>query len=251
MSNSHSKPSSSRNNSWTRLFENPRAWIVIVFVLFAIPLYFSFTSPQPKLPPVLGQIQNFNLVNQDGRKVTYADEYKGSVLLVNFIFTSCPDVCPMLSKQMEKIMTRFSTASPHVRLISISVDPTTDTPEVLRAYGEKFGARFRSWSFLTGDLMEIYDTVVNGFKVAMENPGLNPEIAAKYKQDPKSMSNDDVVYDLMDITHGEHFVLVDQIGQVRAYMKGNNNEELNAIVHTLGLLANTNPDKAPAVTSAL
>jgi protein SCO1/2 len=245
---SHKKPNHKEpKKSFSRFVEKPQAWIAIVLLLFAIPLYFSFSSPQPKLPPVLGQISNFSLVNQEGRAVSYETDFKGSVLLVNFIFTSCPDVCPLLTKQMEKVQNRLITAAPYIRLISISVDPETDTPQVLKDYGLKFGARFKSWSFLTGDLMEIYNTVVNGFKVAMEHPGLDSKAKVEFVRDPKTLKSDDITYDLLNITHGEHFVLVDQAGQIRAYMKGNNDQEINKIIHTLGLLANTNPAMASAL----
>ncbi len=195
---------------------------------------------------------DFSLVNQEGREVSWSSEYKGSVLLVNFIFTSCPDVCPLLSKQMAKIQSRLVTAAPIIRLVSITVDPATDTPDVLKVYGEKFDARFRSWSFLTGDLMQIYDTVVGGFKVAMDNPGVDPskkpavvvaDASGKVSEAPKD--KDDMTYDLMEVTHGEHFVLVDQSGQIRAYMQAHNDEQINRIVQTLGILANTNPLNAP------
>jgi protein SCO1 len=235
----------SHAKAWTQIFEKPLVWLVIVLTLFIVPLYFSFRSPQPTLPPVLGEVPNFTLVNQDGREIRYSTEFRGSVLLVNFIFTTCPDVCPLISKQMAKIQHRLITSAPIIRLVSITVDPDTDTPEVIKQYAESYGARPRSWTFLTGDLMQIYDTVVNGFKVAMDNPGISPEQRLEVVQDPQQMNSMDVSLDLMEITHGEHFVLVDQVGQIRAYMLGNNDEQLNRIVQTLGLLANTNPSKAP------
>jgi protein SCO1 len=236
---------STKKASIGALLEKPLVWIVIVLVLFATPLYFSFRSPQPKLPPVLGEIPNFKLINQDGREVSHSTEFRGSVLLVNFIFTSCPDVCPLLTKQMAKIQSRLVTAAPIIRMVSITVDPDNDTPEVLKAYGENHNARFRSWSFLTGDLMQIYDTVVGGFKVAMDNPGIAPS-----QRTPVVMPDkEEMTYDLMEVTHGEHFVLVDQIGQIRAYMLAHNDEQINQIVQTLGLLANTNPLNAPQPTA--
>ncbi len=222
-----------QKTDFTKIFENPLAWLATLLVLFAVPLYFSFKAPQPDLPPVLGQVPDFKLTNQDGREVTYTNEYKGSVLLVNFIFTSCPTVCPLLSQQMAKVQSRLQSAAPIIRLISITVDPGTDTPEVLKAYGEKYQARFRHWSFLTGDLDQIHDTVVNGFHVAAQNPiFINEDMGA------------DQNMNLMEITHGEHFVIVDQGGQIRAYMKGNNDKELNQIVQTLGLVANSAPHNA-------
>ncbi len=218
---------------FTKIFENPLAWLVTLILLFAVPLYFSFKAPQPELPPALGNIPNFELTNQDGRNISYANEYKGSVLLVNFIFTSCQTVCPLLTAQMAKIQSRLQSAAPIIRLVSITVDPETDTPEVLKKYGEKYQARFRHWSFLTGDLNQIYETVVNGFHIAADNPVFN-----------KADLDSDKSADLFEITHGEHFVIIDQQGQIRAYMQGNNDEQLNKIVQTLSLVANTKPENA-------
>lgn len=251
---------SAKKESFSIIFEKPLVWVAIVLILFAIPLYSSFTRPQPGVPPVLGEVPNFKLINQDGREITYNTEYRGSVLLVNFIFTTCPDVCPLLTKQMEKVQARMQTAAPMIRLISITVDPETDTPAVLRAYGEKYGARFRGWSFLTGDLMQIYNTVVGGFKVAMDNPKVDPsnktpvvtaDAAGKPVTATPTPNKDDMTYDLMEITHGEHFVLIDQIGQIRAYMQAHNDEQINQIVKTLGLLANTNPLRVDSQPSAV
>ena len=240
---------SEKKPSFSIIFEKPLVWIAIVLTLFAIPLYFSFTRPAPAVPPVLGHIPNFKLTNQDGRELTYNSEYRGSVLLVNFIFTTCPDVCPLLTKQMEKIQGRMQTASPIIRLISITVDPETDTPAVLKAYGEKYGARFKGWSFLTGDLMQVYDTVVGGFKIAMDKTQLDPSkkpqpVTAGIDGKPAAApSKNDMTYDLMEITHGEHFVMVDQEGQIRAYMQANNDQQINQIIRTLGILANTKPPR--------
>jgi protein SCO1/2 len=239
-----------KKNSISVIFEKPIAWIFIILTLFAVPLYFSFSSPQPAIPPVLGQVPDFKLVNQEGRAITYNTEYRGGVLLVNFIFTSCPDVCPLLSKQMEKIQSRLVTAAPIIRMASITVDPETDTPAVLKAYGQKFNARFSSWTFLTGDLMQIYDTVVGGFKVAMDNPKIDPSkkaptVVADATGKVVAPSKGDMTMDLMEVTHGEHFVLIDQIGNIRAYMQANNDDQIDQIVKTLGILANTNPLKAP------
>ncbi|MFM8270351.1 MAG: SCO family protein, partial [Pseudomonadota bacterium] len=79
--------------------------------------------------------------------------------------------------------------------VSISVDPEHDSPEVLKKYGDKFGVDWNRWHFLTGPLETISEVVVKGFKVVLLRE-------AK---------------DLMDITHGEHFVLVDKQGYIRAY----------------------------------
>jgi protein SCO1 len=220
----------------SKIFEKPAFWILGIFLLFSIPLVQSFRRPAVKVPPVLGQIPNFELTNQDGQKITWAHSFRGSVLVVNFIFTTCPDVCPLLSQQMAKIQNRILGAGAGIKLISISVDPSTDTPEALKAYAQKYEARQTLWTFLTGDLTQIYETVVNGFKVAMDGKSV-PKATAK--------SDADKAYDLMGITHGENFVIVDQIGQIRAYEHARSDQDLNEIVKTVSILTNQNPTYAP------
>ncbi len=220
----------------SKVFEKPLFWITVISILFLVPLVNSLQRPQVKVPPVLGQIPNFELTNQNNTQITWENSYRGSVLVVNFIFTSCPDVCPLLTQQMAKIQNRILSAGATIKLLSISVDPENDRPHVLKDYGEKFGARFAIWSFLTGDLMQIYDVVVKGFKVALDGQAF----AAG-----DSKSRDDINYDLMGITHGENFVIVDQLGQIRSYERARNDSEINEIVRMVGILANQNPAYAP------
>ena len=94
-------------------------------------------------------------------------------------------------------------SDPTVQFISISVDPVNDTPEVLKKYREEFGVNDSRWTFLTGPLDQITDVVVKGFKMVLIREK-NPEKA-------------ETISDLFDITHGEHFVLVDKEGQIRLY----------------------------------
>jgi len=183
-----------------------------------LPIVRSVMQPKVELPPVLYQLPDFNLKNQDGESVNLKS-FEGSAMVVNFIFTSCPGVCPMFSKQMAKIQNRIVGLSPAIRLLSISVDPETDTPSVLKNYGNEYKANFKSWSFLTGPLDEIKKVVTEGFKLVLQ----------------KSDSN------FMDITHGEHFVIVDQIGQIRAFTHARNDTEINNVIKILALVANTNP----------
>jgi protein SCO1/2 len=205
-----------------------------------VPLYLSLSSPQPEMPPVLGQIPDFELQNQFGETVKYSTHYKGSVLVVNFIFTTCPDVCPLLSKQMSKIQARIVGNSPVIRLLSISVDPANDTPEKLNVYANQYNANPRTWGFLTGDLMQIYDTVVNGFKVPMQNPTVPAGTSGA------QANQDDAAIDLMAITHGEHFVILDQNGQIRAYQRAGNDQQIDEVIRTVSILANQNPNNAQA-----
>lgn len=224
------KPPNSVARNLGRIFESPFFWVFFIATAFGVPLIRSITREQPEVPPVLGQIGDFSLVNQDGKEIRFSD-YKGSVVVTNFIFTSCPDVCPLLTAQMAKIQSRLMGVGPAIRLISITVDPHTDTPSVLKEYAAKYRADHKIWQFLTGPLDQIADVVVNGFKMAMENPGQT----GISKVDPSDVN-------LFAITHGEHFVITDQVGQIRGYKQGRNNDEINSIVRTVAILANSKPE---------
>lgn len=148
-----------------------------------------------ELYPPLGEVPAFSL--QDQRGATVAKEsLAGKVWVADFMFTSCPDVCPMLATHMAEIQTRYA-GDDRVRLVSFSVDPSTDTPPVLAAYGERFGANPDRWRFLTGPVGDVKTVVVDGFKLAMERVSQEGEPTK--------------------VLHGERFVVVDEAGRIRGY----------------------------------
>jgi len=91
------------------------------------------------------------LLTQDGKEVRfYTDMLKGKIVLISFIYTNCTEICPILMPNLVRIQELLGERSGRdVSLISISVDPVDDTPEVLKTYGEKYGAK-PGWTFLTG-----------------------------------------------------------------------------------------------------
>lgn len=98
-------------------------------------------------------IPDVELLDQDGRRVRfYSDLVKGKTIAVNFIFTTCTTVCPPLGATFARVQKEL--AGRDVRLISISVDPVTDTPERLKAWGEKFKAG-PGWTLLTGEKSQV------------------------------------------------------------------------------------------------
>jgi cytochrome oxidase Cu insertion factor (SCO1/SenC/PrrC family) len=97
-------------------------------------------------------IPDVELLDQNGRKIHfYSDLVKGRTVVINFIFTTCTTICPPLGATFERVQKELGDkAGRDVRFISISVDPATDTPERLKAWGEKFHAG-ESWTFVTGN----------------------------------------------------------------------------------------------------
>lgn len=109
-------------------------------------------------------IPKFSFTNQFGTETSYKD-YEHSITIAEFFFTECPSICPIMSSQMARIQELVKSAGldSEVRFISFSVKPQNDTPEVLKAYGEKIGADFTNWSFVTGKAEDIYDLAQDGF----------------------------------------------------------------------------------------
>ena len=110
---------------------------------------------------IFGAVPEFSFIERDGRRITLA-ELKGKVWLVNFIYTNCPDTCPIQSAQMREIQEDFKKEK-DLRLVSITVDPTRDTTEVLSEYAKRFSADSTRWLFLTGKKDTIYKFAQEGF----------------------------------------------------------------------------------------
>lgn len=122
-------------------------------------------SPQPSAGPTETttekysfssmQIPNVRVLDQNGKALDfYSDLIKGQNVAINFIFTTCTTVCPVLTATFRRVQTELEAAQSNVKLISISVDPTIDTPERLRDFADKFKAG-PGWTFVTGEKSEI------------------------------------------------------------------------------------------------
>lgn len=109
-------------------------------------------------------IPKFSFVNQDSVIITQ-ETYVGSITLVDFFFTECPTICPMMSAQMARLQDKFLKENPElpIRFLSFSVKPESDTPAKLKAYSEKIGADLTRWNFLTGKASDIYELAQDGF----------------------------------------------------------------------------------------
>lgn len=147
--------------------------------------------------PLLGRVPPFELTSQDGRPVRRTD-FSGRPWVVDFVFTRCAGQCPPMTAAMAGLARRTADA-PALRFLSVSVDPTRDTPEALRAYGERHAADFTRWTFGRADEGAVRALARDGFKLAVEagSPG-----------DPEP------------ILHSSRFILVDAQGSIRGYYDG-------------------------------
>lgn len=111
----------------------------------------------------IGPAPEFSLVNQHGDTVSSTD-YLGKVYVVEFFFTSCPTICPVMNANMVKIQNRFMEHE-DFGIASITIDPLTDTPERLLDYAGGFGMKHKHWNLLTGNLEDILKLSNNGFNL--------------------------------------------------------------------------------------
>ena len=150
--------------------------------------------------PVLYEAPQFSLTDQDGRPFP-SDRLRGKVWVADFIFTNCPGACGLMTQKMASL--QQAVPDKNVEFVSFSVDPERDTPEVLKQYGQRFGADPARWHFLTGTKDAVFATAA-GLKLSAMPAGA---------QGP-------------DIIHSEKFLLVDGDGRVRgAYSSNSENDE--------------------------
>ena len=120
--------------------------------------------------PVYGQVADFTLTNQYGQAVALAD-LRGKIWIADIIFTTCPGPCRIMTREMKDLQDALPPG-PEPKLISLTTFPELDTPPILKTYGEKFGADFNRWSFLTGTKAQIAMLATNslGLTAAEKNP---------------------------------------------------------------------------------
>ena len=107
--------------------------------------------------PVIGTAPPFTLTSQDGMPVALAD-LRGKVVALAFIYTGCPDICPLLTQKMVQVQDELGAAfGARVAFVSITLDPERDTPEVLKDYAQFWGAKLDGWAFLTGSPEAVRD----------------------------------------------------------------------------------------------
>lgn len=114
----------------------------------------------------------FELIDQNSKKVTN-DTFKGKVFVIEFFFTSCPTICPKMNQSMLVLEQQFF-GNPNFGIASISIDPDTDSPKVLKDHAELLGVKSSNWHFLTGNKDYIFNLANKGFNLyAGENAKVN------------------------------------------------------------------------------
>jgi protein SCO1/2 len=172
----------------------------------ALAAFLLFMFGKPAQPPAsvladYGQLPEFNLIERSEKDVT-RDSLTGYIWVADFMFTNCAGPCPRMTAEMARLQDILPLKK-GIKLVSFSVDPERDTPEVLSKYATEAGARPGSWLFLTGEKSAIQELAVNGFHIGSKDDAIN---------------------------HSTRFALVDRKGHVRGYYDSTDRESLAKLV---------------------
>ena len=159
------------------------------------------------------KIKPFKLKNQFGKEVGL-DDLNGKIVVANFFFTSCPSICPKLTRNMKRLQDAFKKTDTIVRFVSFTVDPERDSVQKIKAYGDKFSIDHDTWWMLTGDRKVIYDVALNEFKASIASEG-----------------NIDTGF-----IHTEKFFLLDSDKVVRGWYNGLDSVNLGKLIKDVVLL---------------
>lgn len=166
-----------------------------------------------KEPPSFHQIADFSFVNQNGEEITQ-NTFSGKIYVADFIFTTCPGICPKMTGNMSKLQAAIKD-DPDVLLLSHSVTPKMDSVSVLKTYAKQHGAIDGKWHIVTGDRKAIY-TIARKSYFADENLGL------------QKTEN--------DFLHTENFILIDKHRRIRGVYNGVLPAEMTRLLEDIKLL---------------
>lgn len=159
------------------------------------------------------RIGDFSLINQNNDTITQ-DYYKGKIYIADFFFTTCQTICPIMTEHMIEIQQELKN-DPEIKLLSHSVIPTYDTPEVLKTYALEKGVDDTKWNLVTGSKKDIYTLARKHYLAVQDIPG---------------------TADDLDMVHTENFMLIDKKGYIRGYYDGTDPEAIEQLLEDITIL---------------
>lgn len=217
------------------LLKKYKLFFIVMAVLSAIilSLFYSALTPVKQLPiytpsmvnpemvdstiqhianKKMHRIADFEFINQNGQTITNQD-YDNTIYIADFFFTTCQTICPIMTDNMTWVQNQIKDMD-DVKILSHSVTPDIDTPEVLKAYAIKKGVDDTKWNMVTGKKEDIYYIARKSY------------LAVK-TGDPS---------ELYDMVHTENFVLVDKKRRVRGFYDGTKMEDMHRLIADINLL---------------
>ena len=160
------------------------------------------------------KVEDFKLINQNGNVVTQ-DNYRDKIYVVDFFFTRCPSICPIMTDNLVKVQNHF-IKDDNIMLLSLSVTPDIDSVSVLKNYSEKKGVIDSKWNITTGNKKHIYNLARKSYFAVVEQGDGG----------------------LQDFIHTPNFVLVDTEKQIRGVYNGTDDEAVIQLINDIGTLLN-------------
>jgi len=157
-------------------------------------------------------IAPFSMTNQNGETIT-EKEYDNTIYVADFFFTTCPSICPIMTKNMHTLQEKLVDL-PQVKLLSFSVTPQIDSVAQLKRYALKNKVDDTRWNLVTGKKKEIYELARKSYLVVKDDGDGGP----------------------YDMIHTENFVLVDKQKRIRGFYDGTQLEAMDDILHDIELL---------------
>ena len=157
------------------------------------------------------KISNFKLTNQNGKEITQAN-YKDKIYVADFFFTTCQDICPVMTKNMYKLQEELKNDN-EIFLLSHTVIPEFDTVEQLKQYAIENKVDDSKWNLVTGDKKQIYELARKSY-LAVEDSKFNE----------------------FDMIHTENFILIDKNKQIRGFYDGTNEKEIEQLLSDIQIL---------------
>ena len=157
------------------------------------------------------KISDFKLTNQNGKEITQAN-YKDKIYVADFFFTTCQDICPIMTKNMYQLQEELKNDN-QILLLSHTVIPEVDTVEQLKKYAIENNVDDSKWNLVTGDKKQIYELARKSY-LAVEDSNFNE----------------------YDMIHTENFMLIDKERQIRGFYDGTNSEDINRLLKDIEIL---------------
>lgn len=159
-------------------------------------------------------VADFELVNQNGITITQKD-YENKIYVVDFFFTRCPSICPIMTDNMVKLQTKFMNNN-EIKFLSLSVTPDIDSVAVLKQYATDKGVIDTKWNVTTGNKKHIYELARKSYFAAVEQGDGG----------------------LQDFIHTPNFILVDKKKQIRGIYDGTNDKDILQLIKDINSLTN-------------
>ena len=217
-----------------------RDFITVVFILafsaVAITLFYTILKPAETLPiyqpaevneklvdssiihiSKYHKISDFELTNQNGQKITQ-EFYNNKIYVADFFFTTCQDICPIMTKNMFRLQEELKDDN-DILFLSHTVIPEVDTVQQLKKYAVENNVDDSKWNLVTGEKKQIYDLARKSY-----------------------LAVEDAEYGKFDMIHTENFILIDKQRQIRGFYDGTNDDEIEQLISDIIILKKINYD---------